>query len=116
MALGHHLPVQGHVFHADRGSQYASDAHLHILKASGILCSMSRKGNYWNNACAERCFATLKTELIHRQPRPTRTAARFAIHEHIAVLYNGTRRHSFLGHQSPVDFEDAFHENEGMAA
>lgn len=116
MALGHRVPAHGHVFHSDRGSQYASYAHRDILKANGILCSMSRKGNCWDNACAESFFATLKTELIHRQPWPTRTAARLAIHEYIGVFYNRKRRHSFLGHQGPVDFEDAFHEKEAMAA
>ena len=116
MALGHRVPAQGHVFHSDRGSQYVSYAHQDVLKANGILCSMSRKGNCWDNACAESFFATLKTELIHRQPWPTRTAARLAIHEYIGVFYNRKRRHSFLGHQSPVDFEDAFHEKETMAA
>jgi hypothetical protein len=65
---------------------------------------------------AETTLTQGEPELIHRQPWPTRTAARLAINEYIGVFYNTKRRHSFLGHQSPVDFEDAFHDKEAMAA
>jgi transposase InsO family protein len=116
MAIVQRNPATGLIVHSDRGTQYASAEHQALLAKHGLVGSMSRKGNCWDNACAESFFATLKTELIHRQPWPTRVAARLAIHEYIGVFYNGKRRHSFLGHQSPVDFEDAFHEKEAMAA
>lgn len=116
MALGHRVPAPGHVFHSDRARQYASGDHRGVLKANGIDCSMSRKGDCWDNACAESFFATPKTELIHRQPWPTRHSARLAIHEYIGLFYNRRRRHSFLGHQSPVDVENAFYENSASAA
>ena len=105
MALGMRQPEHGLVHHSDRGCQYASDAYRAELEARGIVCSMSRVGDCWDNAVAESFFATLKTELIHRRPWPTKHEARMAIHDYIGAFYNPHRRHSSLGYLSPMDYE-----------
>jgi len=117
MALGQRVPEPSLMHHSDQGSQYASDSYRAVLRQYGIVCSMSRKGNCWDNAVVESFFATLKTELIYRHPWATRHQARTAIVEYIEVFYNRQRRHSFLGFQTPVDYEAAFnHENTAQAA
>ena len=105
MALGQRLPQGDLLHHSDRGSQYASSAYRKVLQTHGITCSMSRKGDCWDNAVMESFFGTLKTELIHRYPWPSRRETRSAIHEYLAVFYNSQRRHSYLGYLSPVEFE-----------
>jgi transposase InsO family protein len=105
MALGVRQVDEGLVHHSDRGSQYASDLYRAELAARGIVCSMSRVGDCWDNAVAESFFATLKTELIHRRPWPTKHEARIAIHDYIGSFYNPHRRHSSLGYLSPMDYE-----------
>jgi transposase InsO family protein len=105
MALGIRRPDEGLVHHSDRGSQYASEVYRRELAACGIVCSMSRVGDCWDNAVAESFFATLKTELIHRRPWPTKLEARTAIHDYIGAFYNPNRRHSSLGYLSPMDYE-----------
>ena len=105
MALGERLPGVGLVHHSDRGSQYASRDYRKMLKARNIVCSMSRRGNCWDNAMAESFFATLKNDLIHRQPWPTRRQARSAIAEYLVCFYNSHRRHSALGYVSPMQYE-----------
>jgi putative transposase len=105
MALGMRQPDEGLVHHSDRGCQYASEAYRAELTARGIVCSMSRLGNCWDNAVAESFFATLKAELIYRRPWPTKSEARTAIHEYIGAFYNSNRRHSSLGYLSPMDYE-----------
>jgi transposase InsO family protein len=105
MALGIRQPDQGLVHHSDRGCQYASEAYRSELAARGIVCSMSRVGDCWDNAVAESFFATLKTELIHRRPWPTKSETRTAIHDYIGAFYNPNRRHSSLGYLSPMDYE-----------
>ena len=107
MALGLRQPGEGLVHHSDRGSQYASTEYQRLLEAREIRCSMSRKGDCWDNAVVESFFGTLKSELIHRRPWPTRRAARAAISEYVEVFYNRHRRHSYLGYVSPADFEEA---------
>lgn len=104
------------VHHSDRGSQYASDHYRGVLASSGITCSMSRRGNCWDNAVVESFFATLKVELIDRQPWPTRRQAQHAIHEYIACFYNTHRRHSHLGYLTPKEFEHRHEEQELRAA
>jgi putative transposase len=91
--------------HSDRGSQYASDEYRTLLSGHGVECSMSRKGNCWDNAVAESFFATLKTELVHGEDWHTRDEARSALFEYIEVWYNRVRRHSTLGYKSPVQYE-----------
>ena len=90
--------------HSDRGSQYASHDYRALLGAEGIACSMSRRGNCWDNAVVESFFGTLKTELAETS-WPTRAAAVAAVAEYIDVFYNRQRRHSSLGYLSPVAFE-----------
>jgi len=106
MALGRRRPAAELVHHSDRGSQYASDAYRAVLREHGIVCSMSRRGNCWDNAVVESFFATLKTELIHRRSWPTRRAVTTAITEYIEVFYNRHRVHSFLAYHSPADYEE----------
>lgn len=108
-ALGHRVPAtSGLLFHSDRGSQYASGDYRDALQAAGITCSMSRKGNCWDNAVAESFFGTLKTELIHAQSFITREVAKTVIVEWIEVFYNRQRIHSMLNYFSPVQFEQQY--------
>ena len=104
-ALQLRRPPHGLVHHSDRGSQYASDDYQKTLLAAGVTCSMSRKGNCWDNAPAESFFATLKKELIHQRHFRTRAEAKSAIFEFIESWYNRERLHSSLGYMSPVEFE-----------
>ena len=106
MALGQRAPGPDLTHHSDRGCQYASQAYREVLTAHGIRCSMSRKGDCWDNAVAESFFGTLKTELVHRTRWLTRLAARTAVFEYIEVFYNRRRRHSYLGYLSPVQYEN----------
>jgi transposase InsO family protein len=104
-ALARRAPGPGLLHHSDRGSQYASADYQARLAAAGIVCSMSRRGNCWDNAVVESFFATLKRELLHRQAWPTRPAAEQAIAEYIEGWYNIHRRHSALGYVSPAAYE-----------
>ena len=114
-AAGHRDHV-GVIHHSDRGSQYASAAFRAALEGFGMKGSMSRKGNCWDNAVAESFFATLKTELIHRRPWPTRAGARKAIDRYISEFYNSRRRHSFIDGVSPIEFEKATRDSQALAA
>ncbi len=109
MALGRRSPdVQDELLHhSDRGSQYASDAFQDVLRAHNITCSMSRKGNCWDNAMMESFFATLKKERIHHESYGTRDEARQSVFEYIELFYNPVRRHSALGYVSPDEYEQA---------
>lgn len=105
MAIERQLPGDGLVAHSDRGVQYASEHYRELLTRHGITCSMSRRGNCWDNAPMESFFATLKKELIHLENYETRAAARQSIFEYVEVFYNRVRRHSALNYLSPVNFE-----------
>ena len=105
MALQHRRPLAGLVHHSDRGRQYASAAYRQRLAQAGVIPSMSRKGNCYDNALMESFWSTLKRGLIHPQVFATRAQARATIFEWIEVFYNRTRLHSALGYKSPVDFE-----------
>lgn len=105
MAIEHRRPEAGLIFHSDRGCQYTSDEYGKLLDQHGILQSLSRPGQCWDNAVAESFFATLKLELIYRHAWPTRAAARRAIFEYIEVFYNQQRLHSAIGYQSPAVYE-----------
>ena len=98
-------PDPGLVHHSDRGSPYASDDYRDALKAGGLIPSMSRTGDCWDNAVAESFFATIKAELIDAERFPTRAAATAAIGDYIEMFYNPQRRHSHLGFLSPIEFE-----------
>lgn len=97
--------------HSDRGSQYACTDYRTLLARHEITCSMSRKGDCWDNAVAESFFATLKTELIDGVIWQTREQARRAIFEYIEVWYNRERRHSSLGYLSPAVYEMSLQRN-----
>ncbi|MCL4686422.1 IS3 family transposase [Myxococcota bacterium] len=105
------------IHHSDRGSQYASHAYRRALEQAGITCSMSRRGNCWDNAVAESFFATLKVELLHGLPLLARATAERKIIEYIEDFYNVRRRHSSLDYLSPMAFElqHATREAEGYA-
>lgn len=105
MAVKARRPAPGLIFHSDRGSQYTSREFTQLLTSKGILQSLSRPRQCWDNAVAESFFATLKTELVYRQSWPTRAAARSAVFEFIEVFYNRRRLHSSLGYRSPVEYE-----------
>lgn len=107
MAIGTRHPAPGLIFHSDRGSQYTSREFTALLAANGIRQSLSRARQCWDNAIAESFFGTLKTELVYRQPWPTRVAARRAVFEFIEVFYNRQRLHSALGYRSPAEYERA---------
>jgi transposase InsO family protein len=96
----------GLLLHSDRGVQYSSERFRAQLAAHGILPSMSRRGNCYDNAKAESFFSTLKLELVYRQGFKTRQQARLALFEWITAHYNLRRRHSSIGNLSPVDFEN----------
>ena len=95
------------LLHSDQGSQYAAAEYRAALAANGIECSMSRKGNCWDNAVAESFFHTLKTELVHHEDYRGRSEAKASIFEYIEVFYNRQRRHSHIGQVAPLVFENA---------
>ena len=105
MAIKHRKPSNGLLWHTDRGSQYASYSHKDLLEKNGIIQSMSRKGNCWDNAVAESFFKTLKNDLVYQTYFYTKKQAKREIFEYIEFYYNRTRSHSYLGNLSPVRFE-----------
>lgn len=105
MALFRRRVASGLLLHSDRGSQYAAGTYQAILKNHGILCSMSRKGNCWDNAAMESFFRSLKVESIYHQSFKTRGEAKLTIFDYIEVFYNRQRIHSTLNYLSPVDYE-----------
>jgi transposase InsO family protein len=107
MAVQRRLPGAKLIAHSDRGSQYASDHYQRLLGEHGITCSMSRRGDCYDNAPMESFFASLKKELVHHEDYATRAQARASLFEYIEVFYNRERRHSTLGYQTPADYEAA---------
>ncbi len=105
MASSRRKPPRGLVHHSDRGSPYASDEYRRALTKLGVVASMSRKGDCWDNAVAESFFATLKAELVDDADYATRAAAIASIGDYIESFYNRERRHSHLGYVSPVEYE-----------
>ena len=104
-AIWHRKPAKCLIWHTDRGSQYASESHRLLLAQHGIVQSMSRKGNCWDNAVSESFFHSLKTELIHHENYQTREEAKKSVFEYIEVFYNRQRLHSKNGYLSPAGFE-----------
>jgi len=98
-------PGRGLLVHSDQGSQYASDEYQRMLKKHGMVCSMSRKGNCWDNAVAESFFHSLKTERVHHENYTSRAQARQRIFEYIELFYNRRRRHSALNYKAPLVYE-----------
>ena len=99
-----HMPTRV-IVHSDRGSQYCSGAYQQLISEHELLCSMSAKGNCYDNACAESFFHSLKVEAIHGERFATREEMRQTVFEYIEVDYNRTRRHSANGFISPAAFE-----------
>ena len=105
MAAGRRRPGPGLIHHSDRGVQYACGDFQRLLKRHGMVPSMSRKGDPYDNAVAESFFKTLKVELVYRRRFRTRAEAKAAVVEYIELFYNSRRRHSSLGYLSPNDYE-----------
>lgn len=105
MAIDRRNPPPGLLHHSDRGVQYACEDYQSLLKSNAMICSMSRKGNCWDNAPMESFFHTLKVELIRHHRYETREEARRDIFEYVEIFYNRQRLHSSLGYLSPVDYE-----------
>lgn len=113
MAIKNRRPAEGLIHHgstelaevSDRGVQYACREYRGLLENHGIQCSMSAKGDCYDNAVAESFFRTDKTELVYQQEYPTRAQAKRSIFEYVEVFYNRKRSHSSLGYKSPVQFE-----------
>jgi putative transposase len=107
MATAARRPSDDLLHHSDRGSQYASDAFQELLRCHNITCSMSRKGNCWDNAPVESFFGKLKTEWVHGKTYATRKAAETDVFKYIELFYNRKRKHAALGYLSPVNFENS---------
>lgn len=104
-AVAARRPPAGLVHHSDRGSPYASEDYRTELSRHGLVASMSRKGDCWDNAVAESFFGTLKAELVDHEQYATYEAALRSIGEYIENFYNIERRHSFLDYVNPIEFE-----------
>jgi transposase InsO family protein len=109
-AVGRQRPPEGLIHHSDRGRPYASYTYQDLLSGYGIVQSMSRSGNCWDNAYMESFFGTLKTELVHGEKYRSRLEARLSIFEYVEELYNRFRRHSALGYKSPEQFQELLDE------
>ena len=107
MAVWRRRPKQPVIVHSDQGSQYGSDDAVRFCKDHGLIPSMSRRGNCFDNAVAESFFSSLKKERIRRRIYQSREEARADVFDYIEVFYNRNRRHSHLGQVSPHDFEQA---------
>jgi putative transposase len=107
MALGARRPHPGLIHHTDQGALYTSGAYQRLMQQTGLVASMSRKGNCYDNAVVESFFSTLKNELVHERDYHTRDEARAEVFEFIEVFYNRQRLHQTLDYVSPVQFETA---------
>lgn len=105
MAMLHQKPASGLIFHSDRGVQYASANYRQALAQAGLVASMSRKGNCYDNAAMESFWSTLKLEAIYRREPLSPGQTRSEIFDYIETFYNRKRMHSALNYLSPVDFE-----------
>ena len=116
MALTHRRPGSGLLHHSDRGSQYASDAFQQLVDDHKIICSMSGKGDCWDNACMESFFGSLKTEWVHGKKYQTKEEAKKDVFKYIEVFYNHKRRHAALGYLSPAAYEELYEKKQDQAA
>jgi putative transposase len=116
MAFANRAPEHGVIFHSDRGRQYTSRDFADLARANGVVLSVGRKGECWDNAVAESFFATIKRELIDTGAWPTRTGLRRAVFEYIEGWYNTRRLHSTLGYLSPAQYEAVNHNADRQAA
>lgn len=116
MAITHRNPDKGLIHHSDRGVQYASEGFQELLDDNDVACSMSRKGNCWDNACVESFFGSLKREWIKRKIYESLEDGKNDIFKYIEVFYNRKRRHASLGYVSPVVYEEMHEMKQGRAA
>lgn len=116
MAIMIRTPAEGLMHHSDRGSQYASYDYQKMLQQKKIVSSMSRRGNCYDNAPTESCFATLKRELVYLRNYSSHAEARQDIFEYIEVWYNRRRKHSAIGYMSPVEYEQQWRKSISIAA
>jgi transposase InsO family protein len=112
MALNQRRPASTLILHSDRGSQFASAAYRKLLAQHGLIASMSRPGNCYDNAFIESFWSSLKYELVYHRRFATRAEARTAIFDYIETFYNRTRLHSSLAYQSPFSFESQLNQNQ----
>ncbi len=106
MAIWRRRPNAQLLHHSDRGSQYTGDQFQQLLIEHGVICSMSRSGNFWDNAAMESFFSTLKTERTSRKVYRTRDEAKADVFDYIERFYNKRRRHSTLDNLTPLEFEN----------
>ena len=109
MAINRCRPSPGVLLHSDRGSQYASDEYQTLLDEHGMICSMSRRANCWDNAVMERFFLNLKTERVWQKQYANCQEAKYDIVDYIENFYNSRRLHSAIGYQAPADYEKEFY-------
>jgi len=109
-AVQRNRPPEGVIHHSDRGVQYCSYNYQALLKKYKMICSMSRKGNCYDNACAETFFSTIKCEMLYHKKYSSREEARRDIFWYIEVFYNRKRRHQALGYLTPAQFKKNYHE------
>jgi len=114
-ALWRRRPGTGLLVHSDRGVQYASADFRSLLEKTGCVQSMSRKGNFWDNAVAESFFHTLKTQLTHHVRFRDKNEAELALFNYIEAYYNRRRRHSAIGYRTPAEFEQYVESLQGVA-
>ena len=107
MAIWRRGPSTTLLHHSDQGSQYTAESFQRLLSDHGVTCSMSRKGDCWDNAAMESFFASLKKERTHRKHYRTREEAKADVFDYIERFYNPRRRHSTLGYLSPMEFENS---------
>ena len=111
VAFATRRPAKGLIFHSDRGCQYTSGDYATLARDNGVVLSVGRTGECWDNAVAESFFATIKRELIDPRAWPTRAGLRRAVFEYIEGWYNTRRLHSSLGYRSPAEYESFIHHN-----
>ena len=116
MAFARRRPADGVIFHSDRGCQYTSRDYAALARANGVILSVSRKGECWDNAVAESFFATIKRELVNDRAWPTRAGLDRAVFDYIEGWYNTRRLHSALGYLSPAEYESIHHNAARQAA
>jgi len=105
MAIDQRRPTAGLMFHSDRGSQYASAEYRALLNRHGVVCSMSAKGECWDNSVAESFFGRFKDEFFYQRSWASKRELYAAAIEYITCFYNFERKHSALGYMSPVAYE-----------
>ena len=115
-AIRKRQPGPGLLHHSDRGSQYASKEYQNTLNLFKMKCSISRKGNCWDNACMERFFSSLKSEWICDTIYKNHQEATTAIFEYIETFYNPKRRHAALGYKTPIQYENQLKQHNTLAA